>query len=54
VPAKTQDRADVDDLAGALTPHAWEHGLYRAQDAEDVSVEQRLRLADARFLDGTN
>jgi hypothetical protein len=51
---KTQDRADVDDLASTLTPHAWEHGLDHAQNAEDVGVEQCLRLADARFLDGTN
>jgi hypothetical protein len=51
---KAQDRADVDDQAGALTAHAWEHGLDHAQDADDVGVEQRLRLADARFLDGTN
>src|SRR5262245_39602654 len=35
-------------------PHAREHGLHHAQDADDVGVEQRLRLADARFLDGTD
>jgi hypothetical protein len=51
---ETQDRADVDDLACALTPHAWEHGLDHTQDAKDVGVEQCLRLADARFLDGTD
>ena len=48
------DRADIDDQARALTPHAWEHGLDHAQDADDVGVEQCLRLADARFLDGTD
>src|SRR5262245_1012892 len=49
---EAQDRTDVDDLTAALMPHAGEHGLDHAQDAEDVGVEQRLRLADARFLDG--
>jgi hypothetical protein len=28
--------------------------LDHAQDAEDIGVEQRLRLADAGFLDGTH
>jgi hypothetical protein len=51
---EAQDRTDVNDLARALAPHAGEHGLDHAQDAEDVGVEQRLRLADARFLDGTD
>src|SRR5262249_59324696 len=51
---EAQDRADVNDLARALTPHGWEHGLDHAQDADDIGVEQRLRLADARFLDGTD
>src|SRR5262245_13097246 len=51
---EAHDRADVDDQACALTPHAWEHGSDHTQDADDVGVEQRLRLADARFLDGTD
>src|SRR4029450_5327690 len=50
---QAQDRADVDDQARTLTPHAWEHSLDHAQDTDDISVEQCLRLADARFLDGT-
>src|SRR6266702_6657209 len=51
---EAQDRADVDDLAGALAAHAGEYGLDHTHYAKDVGVEQRLRLVDARFLDGTD
>src|SRR5262245_115267 len=51
---QSQDRADVDDQARTLLPHAWQHGMDHAQDTDDVGVEQRLRLADACFLDGAD
>src|SRR5262245_58889295 len=51
---EAQDRTDVDDQARPLTAHSGEHGLHHAQNADDVGLEQRLRLGYARFLDGTD
>jgi hypothetical protein len=52
--AGKKPRIEPDDPAGTLTPHDWEHGLDHAQDADDIGIEQRLGLADACFLDGTD
>ena len=47
---KAQYRADVDDAARTLLTHVRQHGLDRAQQAEEVGVEQRLGFGNRRFF----
>src|SRR5204863_481349 len=48
------DGGDLDDVAGPLLPHDRDRGLRHVDDAEEIGLDPRAEVGEARLLDGAD